>query len=47
MDWFDDLSTSLRGSGVGCLGATLFVIVCVAAIFGLVLMVWWPYMGGE
>lgn len=48
MDWLDDLTTSLRSPGVGCLGGALFVVLfCVAAISGLVLMVWWPYMGGE
>ena len=47
MHLFPDSDDSLRDVNVGCLGATLLVVLCVAAIIGLVVMVWWPYMGGE
>ncbi len=44
---FGHLHGSLRGANVGCLGATVLVILCVAIIFGLVVMAWWPFLGGE
>ena len=47
MNIFGHVHASLRGANVGCVGATLLVLFCVAAIFGLVLLAWWPVLGGE
>ena len=43
---FDGLGPALSRANVGCVGAVILTLVVASLIFGLVLMAWWPYMGG-
>jgi hypothetical protein len=39
--WFGITSGTFRDANVGCLGASLLVLLTAGGVFGLVAMVWW------
>lgn len=47
MSLFRGLGDSLGRANVGCVGAVILTLLVASLIFGLVLMAWWPYMGGS